>query len=80
VVVDHRAEFDLLDLDDLLLLAGFGLLFLLLESVFAVVQILQIGGTALGEISTRSRPASRALARASAIGMVPRLAPSLSIR
>jgi len=38
VVVDHRAEFDLLDLDDLLLLARFGLLFLLLESVFAVVQ------------------------------------------
>jgi len=38
VIVDHRAEFDLLDLDDLLLLAGFGLLFLFLESVFAVVQ------------------------------------------
>jgi hypothetical protein len=38
VVVDHRAELDLLDLDDLLLFAGFGLLFLFLESVFAVVQ------------------------------------------
>jgi hypothetical protein len=38
VVVDHRPELDFLDLDDLLLLAGFGLLFLFLESVFAVVQ------------------------------------------
>ena len=38
VVVDHRPELDLLDLDDLLLLAGLGLLFLLLEPVFPVVQ------------------------------------------
>jgi hypothetical protein len=38
VVVDHRAELDLLDLDDLLLLAGFGLLFLFLESVLAVIE------------------------------------------
>jgi len=38
VVVDHRAELDLLDLDDLLFLAGFSLLFLLLESVLAVIQ------------------------------------------
>jgi len=38
VVVDHRPELDLLDLDDLLFLAGFGLLLLLLEPVFAVVQ------------------------------------------
>jgi hypothetical protein len=38
VIIDHRAELDLLDLDDLLLLAGFGLLFLLLEPVLAVVQ------------------------------------------
>ena len=38
VVVDHRAELDLLDLDDLLLLAGFGLLLLLLEPILAVIQ------------------------------------------
>jgi hypothetical protein len=38
VVVDHRPELDLLDLDDLLLFAGFGLLFLLLEPVLAVIQ------------------------------------------
>jgi len=38
VVVDHWAELDLLDLDDFLLLAGFGLLFLFLESVLAVIQ------------------------------------------
>jgi hypothetical protein len=38
VVVDHRAEFDFLDLDDLLFLAGLGLLLLLLEPVFAVIQ------------------------------------------
>jgi hypothetical protein len=38
VVVDHRPELDLLDLDDLLLLAGFGLLLLLLEPVLAVIQ------------------------------------------
>jgi hypothetical protein len=38
VVVDHRPELDLLDLDDLLFLAGFSLLFLLLEPEFAVVQ------------------------------------------
>jgi hypothetical protein len=38
VVVDHRAELDLLNLDDLLFLAGLGLLFLLLEPVFAIVQ------------------------------------------
>jgi hypothetical protein len=38
VVVDHRPELDLLDLDDLLFLAGLGLLFLLLEPVFAVIQ------------------------------------------
>jgi hypothetical protein len=38
VIVDHRPELDFLDLDDLLLLASFGLLFLLLEPVFAVIQ------------------------------------------
>jgi hypothetical protein len=38
VVVDHRPELDLLDLDDLLLLAGFGLFLLLLEAVLAIIQ------------------------------------------
>jgi hypothetical protein len=38
VVVDHRPELDLLDLDDLLFLAGLGLLLLLLEPVLAVIQ------------------------------------------
>src|SRR6185369_1153867 len=37
-VVDHRTELDLLDLNDLLFLAGFGLLLLLLETVLAVIQ------------------------------------------
>jgi hypothetical protein len=38
VVVDHRPELDLLDLDDLLFLAGLGLLLLLLEAILAVIQ------------------------------------------
>lgn len=38
VIVDGRAHLDLLDLDDLLLFAGFGGLFLLLIFVFAVVH------------------------------------------
>jgi hypothetical protein len=38
MVVDHRPELDLLDLDDLLFLAGFRLLFLLLEPILAVIQ------------------------------------------
>jgi hypothetical protein len=40
MIVDHRPELDLLDLDDFLLLAGFGLFLLLLEAVFAVIQYL----------------------------------------
>jgi hypothetical protein len=38
VVVDHRPEFDFLDLDDLLALAGFGRLLLLLVLELAVVE------------------------------------------
>ena len=38
MVVDHRPELDLLDLDDLLLFAGFGRLLLRLVLVLAVVQ------------------------------------------
>jgi len=38
VIVDHWPELDLLDLDDLLFLAGFRRLFLRLELVLAVVQ------------------------------------------
>ena len=38
MVVDHRPELDLLDLDDLLFLAGLGLFLLLLEPVLAVIQ------------------------------------------
>jgi hypothetical protein len=38
VIVDHRPELDLLDLDDLLFLAGFRRLLLRLEFVFAVIQ------------------------------------------
>jgi hypothetical protein len=38
VIVDHGPELDLLDLDDLLLFAGFGLFLLLLEAVLAVIQ------------------------------------------
>src|ERR1700687_328127 len=39
-------------------------------------RILQTGGSALGEISTRSRPASAAMARASRIGVTPTIVPS----
>jgi hypothetical protein len=38
VIVDHGPELDLLDLDDLLFLAGFRRLFLRLELVLAVIQ------------------------------------------
>lgn len=38
MIVDHRPELDLLDLDDLLFLAGFRRLLLRLEFVLAVVQ------------------------------------------
>src|SRR6516164_1713628 len=38
VVVDHRPELDLLDLDDLLFLAGFRRLFLRLVFIFAVIE------------------------------------------
>src|SRR5712671_4693026 len=38
VIVDHRAEFDFLDFDDLLLLARFRLLFLLLKFVLAKIE------------------------------------------
>jgi hypothetical protein len=44
--VDHRAELDLLDLDDLLLLAGFGCLLLLLVLVFAKIE--NLGNRRLG--------------------------------
>ena len=49
MVVDHRPEFYLLDLDHLLFLAGFGRLLLRLIFVFAVIQQLadrrdRIGG------------------------------------
>jgi len=38
VIVDHRPELDLLDLDDFLFLAGFRRLLLRLELVLAVIQ------------------------------------------
>jgi hypothetical protein len=38
VIVDHRPEFDLLDLDDLLFFAGLGLLLLLLILVLAEIE------------------------------------------
>ena len=38
VIVDHRAELDLLDLDDLLFLARFSRFFLRLELILAVIQ------------------------------------------
>jgi hypothetical protein len=49
VIVDHRPELDLLDLDDLLFLAGFRRFLLRLELVLAVIQNLgdrrnRIGG------------------------------------
>jgi hypothetical protein len=48
VIVDHRAELDLLDLDDLLFLAGFSRLFLGLELVLAIVQDFGDGGDRIG--------------------------------
>jgi hypothetical protein len=44
VIVDHRPQLDLLDLDDLLFLAGFRRLFLGLELVLAVIQDFGDGG------------------------------------
>src|SRR5581483_5928785 len=44
VIVDHRPELDLLDLDDFLLFAGFSRLLLRLVFVFAVIQDLADGG------------------------------------
>lgn len=38
MIVDHRPELDLLDLDDLLFLAGFSRFLLCLELVLAVIQ------------------------------------------
>jgi hypothetical protein len=46
--VDGRAHLDLLDLDDLLLLAGLGGLFLLFVFVFALVHELDDGGFRFG--------------------------------
>jgi hypothetical protein len=48
VVVDHRAHLDLLDLDDLLMLAGLGGLFLLFVFVLPVVHQLDHGRLGLG--------------------------------
>ena len=48
VIVDGRAHLDLLDLDDLLLLAGFGGFFLLFVFVFAIVHQLDHGGLGIG--------------------------------
>src|SRR5215211_6639198 len=48
VVVDHRPDFDLLDLDDLLLLACLGGLFLCLIFVLAEVENLGDGGCRIG--------------------------------
>lgn len=46
--VDHRAELDLLDLDDLLLLAGLGGLLLLLVLVLAKIENLGDGRLGIG--------------------------------
>jgi hypothetical protein len=61
VVVDHRPELDLLDLDDLLLLAGLGLLFLLLESVLAIVQDLADRRHGVGGNLDQIKPGLRGL-------------------
>ena len=53
VIVDHRAHLDLLDLDDLLLLAGLGGLLLFLIFEFAVVE--DLADRRLG-IGRQSRP------------------------
>jgi hypothetical protein len=75
VDVDLRAELDLLDLDDLLLLARLVLLLLLGEAELAVVEDLADGGSAVGTISTRSRPASSAASSAEVMGMTPCFSP-----
>ena len=48
VVVDHRPELDLLDLDDFLFFAGFRRLLLRLELVLAVIQDLGDGRNGVG--------------------------------
>ena len=58
VIVDHRPQLDLLDLDDLLLLASFGRLLLRLVFVFAVIEDFGDRWDEFGAISTRSSPAS----------------------
>ena len=46
MVVNHRAKFDFLQLNDLLFLAGFGSLLLFLETELAVVE--NLGNRGLG--------------------------------
>lgn len=48
MIIDHRAELDLLDLDDLLLLARFGGLLLLLVFVLAKIEDLGDGRLGIG--------------------------------
>lgn len=48
VIIDHRSEFDLLDLNYFLLFARLGCLLLLLVFVFAIVEQLADGGRCIG--------------------------------
>ena len=80
VVVDVRAELDLLDLDDLLVLAGLGRLLLLVELVFAVIQDL---ADRRARIRAPPRPGRarppRPASSASNVGITPRFEPVWSI-
>ena len=64
VIVDHRAELDLLDLDDLLLLARFRGLLLGLEFVLAVIKDFANRRHRVGRDLTRSSPACWAISKA----------------
>ena len=58
MIVDHRAELDLLDLDDLLFLAGFGRFLLRLELVLAVIQDFGDGRDRIGGDLNEIKPGS----------------------
>ncbi len=65
VLINSNGELYFLDDNDLLLLACSTVALVLLVEIFSVVLNLHTGGTAFGEISTRSKDRSRAIFSAS---------------
>jgi hypothetical protein len=79
VVVDVGPELDLLDLDDLLLLASFVLLLLLLEPELAVVQDLADGGIGVRRDLHQVEPGFLGASSAAEVGMIPCFSPCSSM-